>query len=138
MNVTRKRGVILVLTLFALAFMSVLVVAYLDALATDLQILQNHLVPMKALYVAEAGVADAMNELAQDHQWNAGWPAGKTFPAGSSYEYVVEVDNQYPQVTITSTGVVAGFQKKIEVRVRVAGPPQSTPYPRTISSWKEL
>jgi len=132
-----QRGMVLLLTVFALAILSVLVAALLEITAADLEIARNHLASTKALYIADAGIASAIYELRQDYQWDAGWPGGVTFPDGSSGSYAVTVTNNYPSVTIVSTGNWGGFERKLEANVSISGPPQSPPYPVRITYWKE-
>ncbi len=132
-----ERGAVLLLTVFALAILSVLVAALLEITTTDLEIIRNHLCSTKALYIADAGIANALYELRQDYNWSAGWPGGVTFPEGSSGSYTVTVTNNYPSVTIVSAGKWGGFERKAEVEVAVSGPPQSPPYPVRVIYWKE-
>ena len=60
-----SKGVVLILTIFVILFMSVFVVAYLDVATTETEIMQNHKLSTKALYIAEAGIDDAIYTLRQ-------------------------------------------------------------------------
>lgn len=135
-----RRGVILLLTLFIILLMSILVIGYLEIAATETQIMRNHKLSTQALYIAEAGIEDAIYTLRQtgNHNWDTGF-TDKIFPAGSSSSYTVTIDNSDdPNIVIVSTGTVPGaFQRRIEVEITLSGPPSSAPYPVNINYWKE-
>ncbi len=80
---TGRTGSVLLITVFLIAFSALLVGGLLHALASDLQILRNHLYSTKALYVADAGIEDAIAALRSDYTWDSGFTQ-KTFPAGIS------------------------------------------------------
>lgn len=132
---TSRRGSVLLVTVFLIAFSALLVGGLLHSLTSDLQILKNHLYSTKALYVADAGIEDAIAALRSDYTWDAGFTQ-KAFPAGSSSYYTVTVVNTHPTVVLTSTGVVAGFERKIEAKVVIAE--TSAPYPMRGLYWKEI
>jgi hypothetical protein len=129
-----EAGSVLLLTVFAIAFATLLVGALLNAVGTDLQILRNHLGSTEALCVADAGVADAIAALRANFTWSAGF-AAKEFPAGSGSTYTVTVVNTHPTVAITSTGLVRGYQRRIVANVFIAK--TSAPYPIRVTGWRE-
>lgn len=131
---TSRTGSALLVAVFLIAFSALLVGALLQALASDLQIVKNHLYSTKALYVADAGIEDAIAALRSDYTWDTGFNE-KTFPAGSNSHYTVTVTNSHPTVVLTSRGVAAGFERKIEVKIAIAE--TSAPYPMRVLYWKE-
>ena len=134
-RITNRTGSVLLVTLFLIAFSSLLVGGLLHALTSDLQIVRNHATSTKALFVADAGIEDAIAALRANRAWDAGFTQ-KELPAGSGHHYTVRVVNNAPTAVITSTGVVSGFERRIEVRASVYG--RSVPYSVRVMNWKEL
>jgi Tfp pilus assembly protein PilX len=134
-----KRGVALLLVIFAIAFISVLAVGLLDESMADLSILRNHTSGLAALYAAQAGVAEAAAALRANHQ-AAGTVSGTVvLPGGQTCGYSAVLSNTYPTVTVTSTGTAFGFTRKVRARLIVAGlPTMVAPYPVRIVSWQEV
>jgi type II secretory pathway component PulK len=129
-----RRGSILLIAVFLLAFGSIFVGTLLHGVSTDLQITRNHLSSAKALYVAEAGIEHAISLLRNDFTWSTGI-SQQEFPAGTGCHYTVSVDNSHPTAVITSTGDANGFQKRVQVIVSIVE--SATPYPVRIVSWRE-
>ncbi len=84
-----EKAVALILAMFILVFISILVVAFLELLTSDLVITTNHLGRLRALYTAEAGVEYPISQLRTSVNWSA--PSGETmdFPTGSASSYTV-------------------------------------------------
>ncbi len=129
------QGSVLVLTVFTMAIMSILVIAMLSTAAADLQLLKNHIYYQQAHYIAEAGVADAIDRIQRDVVGSGEWET--TFPAGSENRYEVTVTESSPMV-IRSAGIVetVGFSKILEVQLRITN--SSAPYKVSIAQWKEI
>lgn len=131
-----QRGAALVIALIVMTMVSMLTIGSLEMLTLNVQIANNHIHDLQALYIADAGVEDAIDRLRD----NPGWSTGLTdeeFPAGSGNTYTVTIDNSgSPAIVITSTGMVADFQRSIEVQVEVAG--SSAPYSIRTTYWKEI
>jgi Tfp pilus assembly protein PilX len=128
-----KKAVALVLAIFILVFISILVVALLNLLTSDLVITANHLGRLNALYIAEAGVEDAISQLRINRNWTASnqtW----TFPSGSSSSYTVTYGTTR---IIQSTGQVDNnkFTATIQARVTIKG--TVSPYTVRIVSFQE-
>jgi hypothetical protein len=88
----------------------------------------------KAYYIAEAGIADAINQIRlngplADTQWQA------FFPSGSSDKYTVSVSQS--STVIKSTGLALGsnFSRVLEVKIKISG--ASQPHTVSINQWKE-
>jgi len=130
-----QRGVALVVALIVMAVLALLTISSLDMLTLNVQLAGNHERELKASYIADAGVEDAIDRLRDD----SGWDAGLTdveFPAGSGNTYTVTIDNSKSRlIIIASTGTVPNLQRSVEVQVKITG--SSSPYLATIMYWKE-
>ena len=124
----REQGFVLVLTLFAALIMSVLIIAYINIQTTDLTLIKNRMCSTKAYYIAEAGIADAIDQIRLDgplavarSQWE------KNFPDTSADTYSVSVsqlgpgaiENELNTMVITSTGhaSASNFSRALEAKV---------------------
>ncbi|MFC1782151.1 hypothetical protein ACFL02_01030 [Planctomycetota bacterium] len=123
------------MTVFAMAMLGILVIAMLSTATTDLQLVKNHIYSQQAHYIAEAGIADAIDRIQQDTVGSGEWET--VFPPGATNKYQVVVSEDSP-VVIRATGIVesAGFSKILEVKLRVTG--SSAPYRVSIAQWKEV
>ncbi len=149
MKTKGQEGVALLMAIFALFFITLLVVAFLDITTIDLQIVKNQTTSLKALYIADAGIEDAIYELRQVKSWDEGF-AEKPYSTGSGNIYTVIVDidlvsgtlpdNEFYIKTLTSTGTVYSgtttAQRTIKAQTLVTGRIPG-PYKVRISSWKE-
>lgn len=130
-----QRGAALVVALIVMAVLALLTITSLDMLTINVQIAGNHENELKASYIADAGVEDAIDRLRDDPNWDAGL-TDVEFPAGSGDTYTVTIDNsRHPLIAITSTGAVPNFQRSLEAQVKITG--SSLPYSITIVYWKE-
>lgn len=149
MEIKNQEGVALLMAIFALFFITLLIVAFLDITTIDLQIIKNQTTSLKALYIADAGIEDAIYELRQDKGWGAAGFTDKEFPSGSGNSYTVTVStlqtigtppNEFYIKTLTSTGTVSSgtttAQRRIEAQTLVTGRTAGA-YKVRISSWKE-
>ncbi|MGB8227139.1 MAG: pilus assembly PilX N-terminal domain-containing protein, partial [Sedimentisphaerales bacterium] len=81
---SRKKGFILVLTLLVSLIVATLIIAFMSITSTDLTLVKNHMYSLKAYYIAEAGVADAINQIQNspvpfaDTHWQASFPSGSS------------------------------------------------------------
>ena len=146
----RRKGFVLVLTLFAALIMSALIIAYVNIQTIDLNLIKNNLGSKKAYYIAEAGIADAINQLRQNGpfavvdapQWE------KNFPDTSADTYSVSVStiaedvigNGRNSMVITSTGhaVASNFSRTLEVKVAFFHGHGLMPYVVAIDQFKEI
>lgn len=129
-----KEGFVLVLTTFAVLLMATLIIAFLNITYVDLIMFKNRMCSAQAYYIAEAGIADAIDKLQQDTLTTNSWE--ENFPA-SPDKYSVVVTPGTPTI-INSTGyaVSSNFSRELEVSVNVNG--SSSPYVVTINQWKEI
>lgn len=130
-----QRGAVLLMMVFLVTFSTLFVGALLRSHTSDLQIARNHIGSMKALFVADAGIEDAIAELRNNFSWSSGF-SNKTFPAGSGSHYSVSVTNNHPKVVITSIGTADGFVRTIEIELNIVE--TTAPYPVRVIYWKEV
>jgi type II secretory pathway component PulK len=133
---SRKRsgGFALALTTFVAVLMAALIMAFLNMTFIDLSLFKNRMCSAQAYYIAEAGVADAINRMRlngrlEDTQWE------ETFPSGSS-KYSVAVSQNSTLINSTGLAAKSNFSRILEVSVKVLG--SSSPYTVTIDQWKEV
>ncbi len=110
----REQGFVLMLTLFAALIMSALIIAFVNIQTMDLSLIKNNMSSKKAYYIAEAGIADAFNEirtngLVTDTQWES------NFPVGSSDTYSVAVSQNGKLITSTGNASTSNFSRTLEV-----------------------
>ncbi|MFH0877012.1 MAG: hypothetical protein V1863_02135 [Candidatus Omnitrophota bacterium] len=126
-----NKGVALLLALWTLAIVAMLLVVALQLSTTDLQIVANHELRARALYIADAGIEYAVSRLKNS---KANFSQNMTFPAGSGHSYSVTYTSS--SSTISSTGTLSsGEAVSLEVKVSVTG---SAPYQVKILSWREV
>ena len=138
-------GFVLVMTLFAALILPVLIIAYINIQTTDLTLIKNRMCSTKAYYIAEAGIADALNELRengkfpvdpndpQDTQWQ------KNFPLDTSTDaYSVSVSQDSTVIRSIGHASASNFTRALEVTV--AFPNDQTPFPNVVAieRWKEV
>jgi len=113
---------VLLITIFAIALLSVLVMGILQMNTEEIQLMQNQIYAAQALAIAEAGLNDALAQIRVDNDWDDGFDE-KPFDGGS---YTVNVSGALPNLTIESTGACAqSFTARVEADVTVSS---SSPY----------
>jgi len=122
------------LTLFTALILATLIIGLLNITTIDLTLVKNHMFSVKAYYIAEAGIADAINRIRldgplADTQWQ------ESFPSDSSDEYTVSVSQDSTVINSTGLAAASNFYRTLEVTVSVSG--SSSPYTVFISQWKE-
>ena len=108
---------------------------------SNTQTLTNQLQVTKALYLAQAGLEDAIYQLRQNSAWRTGF-TNKTFPSGSNTSYTVTVTKALPDLTLTCTGTTPDLTKTITVNISVLPSPLSSstwtaPFVIATNSWDE-
>ena len=132
------RGVALLLVVFTIALVAAQLAAIHEVATTDLVILRNHASGLRALYAAQAGLGAAVAALRADPAAANPCTGTLTAPDGRSSTYQAAIENNQPVVTVTSIGAAEGFQRKVQARLIVTGPPTVSPYPVRIVWWKEM
>jgi type II secretory pathway component PulK len=113
----KNNGSILLMTIFAIALLSTLVVGILQINTEEIQLMQNQVYAAQALAVAEAGLNDAFAQIRFNRDWDNGFD-NKSFEGGS---YTVEVTGSLPNRTIVSHGTSPqGFAARLEANIVVS------------------
>ena len=114
MSPNPRRGAILLVILFLMALTAPLLCTAFEGQAMGLRCVHNDISARNALYIAEAGVNDAIAQILLDPSWRTGF-SNKEFPAGSGHTYTVTVqDTTDNKIRITSTSQTAdGFSRTI-------------------------
>ena len=112
----RNNGSVLLITIFAIALLSVLVMGMLQMNTEEIQLMQNHVWAAQALAIAEAGLNDAFARIRADDEW-IGPLTDVSFNGGS---YDVTVTGTLLNRTIVSTGTSSqGFVARVEADITV-------------------
>jgi len=127
----KTRGVALLLALFSLVIISLLVIAFLETTAIDLQIVSNQLNRNKALYIADAGIEDAVSRIINRNRGFSNQIV--QLPSGSGNTYNVTYVLSSGKITSTGT-LVSGEHVDLEAKVSVTG---SSPFVVKILYWRE-
>ena len=134
LNINNNRGSILVMTMFALALVSTLIVGYLMIITTDLTIASNDAWSRQAEFAAEAGIAESLYQLSQNDNWSTGY-SNEVLTTNQTFS--VTVTNSKPLVTLVSTGSSNGFDKQIQVELSISGLNASGDYRLNLNTWEE-
>jgi len=131
----REKGFVFVMTVVTTLILATLIIAFLNITAIDLNLVKNHMCSSKAYYIAEAGIADAINQIRlngplADTQWE------EFFPPDTSDKYNVSVSENSTVINCTGLASASNFSRALEVKVSVSG--SSSPYKVSISQWKEV
>ena len=125
-------GSALLLTVFAIALLSALVVGILQMNTEEIQLMRNQIYASQAVAMAEAGLNDAFAEIRADDEWVDGFDDKLFLPPMPSPavggSYTVDVDDNLPNLTITSTATTdQGFVARVAADITVgnSGPPYS-------------
>ncbi len=123
------------MTVVTTLILATLIIAFLNITAIDLNLVKNHMCSSKAYYIAEAGIADAINQIRlngplADTQWE------ETFPPNTSDTYNVSVSQNSTVITSIGLASASNFSRALEVKVSVSG--SSSPHNVSISQWREV
>jgi len=134
-KLNNERGVALILAMMVMMALSLLTVNSFEMLSSTIRISRNHKDDLQALYVAEAGIEDAVIQLRVSRNWTAGF-VEKDFD-GNKYTVVVTADNLV--ITLLSTGKAGNFQRTLEAQVKIIGTEEFSPleYSVAVLYWIE-
>lgn len=145
-DIQNERGAALLLTMMLMLVLSLLTVSLYEMLQASTQITGNHKLELKASYIADAGVEDAIDRLRDAPGLTGDFSV--EFPAGSGNTYAVEVVRNVDvsglgspvirEVVITSTGTSSGFSRKLQVHLHILewDDSGSTEYAVSTESWQ--
>ncbi|MFQ6096302.1 MAG: hypothetical protein ACE5O2_01145 [Armatimonadota bacterium] len=117
----------LMLALLVVALSLLLLLAFLDAAGTDLQLSNNYVRYLRAGYAAHAGIESALGRLAVNPSSDL-TETDVPRPAASSVSYSVSATGSGP-ITGTSTGDCAGVRRVVHAMIEISdGKPILTRY----------
>lgn len=129
-----ERGVAYLMALFVVLVLGLAAVSLWGLYQSELMISDNLQKELTVLYVARAGVEDALYQLQVDGNWAAGF-VNKEFPAASGNFYDVTVTGARPLVTLTAVGRAAGMTRTVVAETHVYG--TADPYFVQVKSYRE-
>ena len=113
-----SRGMALLLCIFILSIITVWLVDMLDTTTSYTAALRNNIEYEQALYLANAGVHDAVAQLESNTSWRSTVTSG-SYPASGSYTATGVDSGTAGFVTVTSYGVSGATTRKIVATVQV-------------------
>jgi Tfp pilus assembly protein PilX len=114
----RPQGMALLLCIFILSIITVWLVDMLDTTTTYTSALRNTIEYEQSLYLANAGVHDAVAQLENNTSWLGTVTAGG-YPASGSYSATAVTGGVAGTVTVTSYGVAGATTRTIVATVQV-------------------
>ncbi|HEY4234411.1 MAG TPA: hypothetical protein VGM76_13345 [Lacipirellulaceae bacterium] len=114
----RPRGMALLLCIFILSIITVWLINMLDTTTTYTSALRNTIEYEQSLYLANAGVHDAVAQLESNTSWVGTVTAG-SYPASGSYSATAATGGVAGTVTVTSFGVSGATTRKVVATVQV-------------------
>ena len=138
MNKLKKdNGSLLLMTIFAVALFSILIIGLLQVTTTDLQIARNHQHSLDAKYIAEAAIEWGLNQLKTNPNYSVTLTHVQ-WPAGSGKYASLQIINNNPSVRHLGRGQDLGatISKIISAEVTISG--GGVPYSIQVDSWRDL
>jgi Tfp pilus assembly protein PilX len=123
-----ESGVVLIITMSLMIMFSLLTLGMFDLLKSSTQISGNHKTDLQTVYIADAGVEDAINELRKDPTLadDADYDIASTsFADGTYTAKITNVDIDPPTPTfiremdIESTGTLNGYSRTIKAHAKI-------------------
>ncbi len=119
---TRKNGSAFLMTVFAVAMLSALVMGMLQISTEEILIMQNQIHAAEATATAEAGINDAFAQIWEDPNAIDTFPITNPFNGGT---YTVSVEGVLPDPNIISEAVTADnfiARVKADITIKDAAP----------------
>jgi len=143
-----ESGAVLLLVMILMVVFSLLTLAMFDLLKTSTQISGNHKRDLRTIYIADAGIEDAINELRKNPDLAVDADndviIGPTSFADGTYTTTIKYagiplsPTFYSQKDIISTGTLLGLSRTIKVHAKIIQVGSATPskYAVATTSWK--
>lgn len=117
----RRRGMALLVCLFAVAVTSALLVGVLDTCTIQYSAIRNTTDYDAAQYLAGAAVHHALAEIEEDANWAAGIPSTE-FPVGSGRTYSATVaPGVGTTIVVTGIGTAGNTTRRLEATISIGG-----------------
>ena len=126
-----ESGVVLIITMSLMIMFSLLTLGMFDLLKSSTQISGNHKTDLQTVYIADAGVENAINELRKDPTLadDAALPypiaTDTSFADGAYTVKITDVNTSPPTPTfiremdIESTGTLRGYSRTIKAHAKI-------------------
>jgi hypothetical protein len=120
-NINKKTGSVLLVVVFASAFLAAITIGILQMTTEEIQLMQNNINSVKAIAAAEAGLNDSFARIRQGSDPNI---SGASYSGGSYTVTAGSSDDS--DMLITSTGITAeGFTAVVKADITIGS---SSPY----------
>lgn len=113
---TNKKGSALLMVVFLVSFLSALVMGMAMLNTEEIQLMNNHINSVKAIAIAEAGLNDALSEIREDPNWDAG--IGSTSFSVGTYAVTMELNDDVKTLISTAT-TSQDFVARIEADITI-------------------
>ena len=123
-HLRNESGAAMLLSIMLMVVLSLLTITLFELLTASTQIIGNHRLEIRTLYIADAGVEAAINELRDNPDWVDGIDPAVPFADGT-YEVLVASNTEgsnpaiWREAVIIATGTVSDFTRTIEVHVKI-------------------
>ena len=117
----QRRATAILVCIFVVALLAAMLVAILDTETLKLTAMRNTADYEKALYLAGAGVHQALAELENNYSWRTGIPSTE-LPVSSGNTFSATVtDGSGGDVIITGVGQAGGFTRTLQITISNSG-----------------
>ncbi|MEK9657365.1 MAG: hypothetical protein VW378_03190 [bacterium] len=131
----KEKGSVLVMTLFAIALLSILITGIMVVLSSEIHIASQDAWARQAGFVAETAIAESMYQLTLNDNWNTGFT---NEPFGTDQQYSALIINKNPLVTIHASGTAHGVTRQIEASLVIIDKTTTGKFALRVDSWEEL
>jgi len=133
-DMKKEKGFILIAVIFLLLFISILCAAMFYHLTKDAELIKDARERTRALYIAEAGVEEAIYNLRVDNTWTSNGSVSVEFPeeSGNFYAVTYPVDSSSVQSVATMGD---GSERTIIAEILVSG--SASPYDVELNTWED-
>lgn len=114
----KKKGVVLLLTLFAILFMAIIMTAYMETMTIETKIMRNHKASTEAFYIAEAGFQSGVRYILDNIVGDSDWSDNNStvysnISFGDGVYSVVLANGGTNYIDVESTGTINGVTRSI-------------------------
>ena len=119
MKLDNDKGTVLLIAVFIIALSSILVIGFLEAATTDIEISRNQKNGCLAVYIADAGEEAAIYDLLNGGDGNIARTEFPDTADDNTYYTVVRTGKFEGVYSIESTGEFGDFQKVIVAKIEI-------------------
>ena len=135
LKLKKHKGFILVVTMFTALIVGTTIMGMIYSLSIDLRLANTHIQSLKSYYIAEAGIADAIERIRtkgpmQDKKWKS------YFPRSARDQYTVSLSKNSSVIQSIGKTAASGISRAIKADIKIIG--NSSPYTVSINAWQEV